>query len=154
MDTMPPYLEGVRGIKVTHKGEEMDSGTEAAAIRWLESKGDILRYHPRFSGDGGRYECDAYATNPLSGKVGVYWEVKPHKGDDWLTDPANRAEIEGWQRRMAIIRESEPAAVLAILPFDTRWLDNEDVIIPRQWLLNITGRWWLIDEVRKTSERW
>lgn len=124
-----------------YKGIQMRSRLEAGFAAWLDEYGFTWEYEPRaFGGKAGQYlpdfRLDGVRCSWLSEPATVYVETKPKNWVDWDDDASAEAHEE-LMRRMAVIWESEPDAVLVLCsPDDLGVLDikaSPSQIDPYPW---------------------
>lgn len=100
-----------------YKGIQMRSRLEAGFAAWLDKHGLVWEYEPRaFAGEAGQYLPDFQLSGVrcswLRDPATVYVETKPKKWSDW--DDVSIEAHENLMRRMGVIWESEPEAVLVL----------------------------------------
>lgn len=102
-----------------YKGVKMRSRLEAGFAAWLDDRRFEWAYEPgAFAGERGQYlpdfRIESLRCSWLEEPATAYVEVKPKAWPYWDERDDADQEHEALMRRMAIIWESEPAAVLLL----------------------------------------
>ena len=115
-----------------YKGIQMRSRLEAGYAAWLDQWHFDWEYEPcAFAGSRGQYLPDfripAITCTWLNEPAVAYIEVKPKDWPYWNNSDDSSADHQQLMRRMAIIWESEPDAILLLAqPGDSTLLTNHD----------------------------